>query len=489
MIQQMNSTTRCRFSPVLLLLLLAALIFSACAAPGYYPAAPASESAASPAGGAASAPESGGVIEYGSAPAESSTEAPAAGEEAAAEEAPAAESPAIEYSAPASAGDAGDSAESAAPAGDRDHSAPRPERENQRSYEPVTAGVVDDNEQWSEYLDFRARNGYLWVNDRDVSERILIHVWDENRQPVHDALVQIYGQQQNVIFEGRTDAGGRLLFHPRALDGQSRYGQQSQYPNSYEVVARKGYVAQRQRFDRYQDRWSLELTDPPAPGQTRLDLLFLVDATGSMSDEIDKLKSSMADVAAQIDSLPERPSVRYGLVSYRDRGDAYRVRLHPFTSHLSRFQRDLSRLRAGGGGDYPESLNEALHRSLNEMDWTDSDAVRLIVLVADAPPHLDYNEPFSYDTDMFQAVRQGIKILPVGASGLDEQGEYIYRQLAQFTGGKFVFLTYEDGENPASGPGTETSRDVENYSVDTLDRLVVRLVREELAKLPHSSRQ
>jgi hypothetical protein len=72
--------------------------------------------------------------------------------------------------------------------------------------------------------------------------------------------------------------------------------------------------------------------------------------------------------------------------------------------------------------------------------------------------------------------------LGVGASGLDQQGEFIQRQMAQYTGGKFVFLTYADAHRPGSGPGRETVHDVKNYSVDTLDRLVVRLVTEELAK-------
>ncbi|MCB0093631.1 MAG: VWA domain-containing protein, partial [Caldilineaceae bacterium] len=71
-----------------------------------------------------------------------------------------------------------------------------------------------------------------------------------------------------------------------------------------------------------QTTWTLTLVDAPAPGYSQLDLLFVVDATGSMDDEIAKLKSSMADVADQIDNLPERPDVRYGLVHYRDRGDA-----------------------------------------------------------------------------------------------------------------------------------------------------------------------
>lgn len=429
--------------PAFVLLLIVALLFSGCAA------APMAAPASAPA-------------------AQESVARPAGGEAAA--EAPAAAAPAAE---PAHA----------APPAPAEHRSPTPIYDNrQPRNEPVTAGVVDDNEQWNDYLDYRARHDYLWVKQRDVSERITIQVWDETNEPVHDATVEIYGDQQQVIFSGRTDAGGRLFFHPRAMaQGGQIY--------TYFVTASKGYVAQRQQFSRQESRWTITLIDPPAAGQTQLDLLFLIDATGSMSDEIDKLKNSMAAIADQINSLPERPSVRYSLVAYRDRGDAFVVRAEKFTSHLSRFQSQLSRLQADGGGDYPEALNEALHAALHDADWSREDAVRIVLLVADAPPHLDYQERFAYDTDMVAAVEMGVKIFPVGASGLDEQGEYIFRQMAQFTGGKFVFLTYEEGGDSSSGPGTETTHDVDNYSVDTLDRLVVRLVREELAKLPQGNRQ
>ena len=85
---------------------------------------------------------------------------------------------------------------------------------------------------------------------------------------------------------------------------------------------------------------------------------------------------------------------------------------------------------------------------------------------------------------MLAARGKGIKVFGVGASGLDTQGEYVQRQIAQYTGGRFVFLTYRQATNPASGPGRETVHEVSNYSVDTLDRLIVRLVSEELGKLP-----
>ena len=116
------------------------------------------------------------------------------------------------------------------------------------------------------------------------------------------------------------------------------------------------------------------------------------------------------------------------------------------------FQGVLNQLQANGGGDYPEAMNEALHDTVHTLSWRGNGTTRMVFVIADAPPHLDYGGP-QYDDDMVAALGKGIKIFSVGASGLDKQGETIQRQMAQYTGGKFVFLTYDQAHNPASGPG------------------------------------
>lgn len=383
-------------------------------------------------------------------------------------------------SAPAAGGEAG-----YAPVPPTYSDAARPAPNSNQWAEPVTAGVTDDNANWRDYLAYLDRNWHSNVIPMEVSERYIIQVVDEAGQPVHDATVEIYSGETS-FFSGRTDTSGRLFFHPLALTaGYQQQWRQFAPHTEVRVVASKGFVAQSATFHRGQsEQWTITLTDPARTDYAQLDLLFLVDATGSMDDEIDKLKASMADIADQIGRLPAAPAVRYGLVAFRDQGDAFVVRTDDFTHDLWSFQRNLAALRAEGGGDEPEALNEALHRSLYDLRWRTDDTVRLVILVGDAPPHLDYHwENFNYATDLIEAVRQGIKIFPVGASNLSSDGEYVFRQLAQFTGGKFVFLTYAEGSDPSSGPGTETEHDVDNYSVDTLDRLVVRLVREELAPL------
>jgi len=189
-------------------------------------------------------------------------------------------------------------------------------------------------------------------------------------------------------------------------------------------------------------------------------LLFVVNGcllqpatSGAMKQEITPLSTEVETAATRAAESNYASTTKSAASESVALGDAFVVQPHDFTYELSQFQQQLAALSADGGGDTPEALNEALHRSIHELNWRTDDTVRMILLVADAQPHLDYaDEPFSYDTDMIEAVRRGMKIFTIGASGLEPAGEYIFRQLAQFTGGKFVFLTYADGNNPSSGP-------------------------------------
>ena len=345
----------------------------------------------------------------------------------------------------------------------------------------VTAGVVDDNADFGAYLVYRQRNTRQPVRERDISERYLLEVFDANGRPVHDAevAVQRAGVAEPVAW-ARTDTAGRVWLHPRAFIAPAFAAEPV-----LGVAVRKGGAQAHATLVRGQSNaLQVRLGAGSSVQRPRLDLVFMIDATGSMGDEIDKLKRSMLAMADQIAQLPGQPDICYGLVTYRDRGDAFITRTHDLTNDLGAFQGLLAKVQAQGGGDTPEALNEALHEVVHGLAWR-TDAARLVVLVADAPPHLDYGGP-QYDTDMQAALAKGIKLFAVGASGLDPVGQYVFRQLAQYTAGRFVFLTYRQAADPASGPGTQTVHDVKNYSVQTLDRLVVRLVSEEMARLVRS---
>ena len=340
---------------------------------------------------------------------------------------------------------------------------------------PVTAGVVDDNADFGSFRQFLQGHDESKQLGRDISVRQRLKVVDAQGRPVPDAEVAVSASNGARMW-ARTDAGGQVWLHPNAFDDRDS--------TRYQVQVRRGGKTVSAPLQRGQkNALQVVMADAALPARAKLDLVFMVDATGSMGDEIDKLRESLQGIVREIGQLPSNPDICLGLVTYRDRGDAYFVRGWDMTHNVAAFQQVLDGVRAGGGGDYPEAMNEAFDHSVQALNWRGPSTTRVLVSLADAPPQMGYPQP-RYDQTMLAALGKGIKVFSVAASGQDTTGEIVQRQIAQYTGGRFIFLTYKDAADPSSGPGTETVHEVNNYSVDTLDKLVVRLVREELAQLP-----
>ena len=341
-------------------------------------------------------------------------------------------------------------------------------------YQPasLSAGEVDDNERWEDYLQYLDRYSGPSVHPVNISERYILTVVDGDGRPVPNATVSVASGDAD-LFQALTYANGQTLFFPRAVPV-------AEGTESFRVTAEKNGVSAAAEFSRgAESAWQLTLdADSPYEGGVPLDVLFLLDSTGSMADEIDQIKNTLLSISARVSDLPSQPDLRFGMVSYRDRGDEYVTRLFDFDDDVARFSETIRNVQADGGGDTPESLNEALHMAVHRPEWRLGDALRLVFLLADAPPHLDYQDDFDYAVEMVEARKRGIKIFPVASSGLDAQGEYIFRQIAQHTMGRFIFLLYE-----GYGGGLGTSHDVGEYTVERLDDLVVRLIEEELAVL------
>lgn len=350
---------------------------------------------------------------------------------------------------------------------------------------PLNAGEIDDNADWDDYLTYRAN--YLnqrnpAVHDLDVSQRQIITVSDEQGMPVLGARV-IVQHDQTTITESRTYANGQTLFFPGAWTN-------TEQAQAYRVIVQQQDAAVEFTLDpQAGQEWAITLSNAAPLDNAALDVVFLLDATGSMGDEIRQLQSNILAISSAIDQLPGEVNVRYGLVTYRDRGDEYVTRAFDFVPDVNAFQASLSAVYATGGGDTPESLNEGLHVAIHDLSWRADDTIKLIFLVADAAPHLDYPNDYDYSQEMVAATWHGIKIHPIASSGLTPQGEYIFRQLAQYTLGHFLFLTYEQGvagtpgdERPDLAAGSDgPGENEENYSVDQLDELVLRLITDELA--------
>ena len=135
----------------------------------------------------------------------------------------------------------------------------------------------------------------------------------------------------------------------------------------------------------------------PPPGKPRIEVCFVLDTTGSMGGLIEGAKQKIWSIANEMISAKPTPDLKVSLIGYRDKGDAYVVKAFPLTDDIDAIYAHLRDFAAEGGGDTPESVNEALAEAVNKMSWSpDRSVLKIIFLVGDAPPRMDYADGPKY---------------------------------------------------------------------------------------------
>jgi Mg-chelatase subunit ChlD len=178
----------------------------------------------------------------------------------------------------------------------------------------------------------------------------------------------------------------------------------------------------------------------------KVDLVFALDTTGSMSGLIEGAKTKIWSIASFVARAQPTPDVRVGLVAYRDIGDAYVTRVFDLDADLDRVYQRLLSFRADGGGDTPEHVARALDESVHKMSWSASggNAVRLIYLVGDAPPHTDYQDGYDYAKAARAAAAKGIQIHAIRC-GTDPDTATYWRKIASLGHGEFLTIDQSGG--------------------------------------------
>ena len=187
--------------------------------------------------------------------------------------------------------------------------------------------------------------------------------------------------------------------------------------------------------------------DAPAtqPSKT-IEVCFALDTTGSMGGLIDGAKKKIWTIANGIVAADRGAKVRFALVPYRDRGDAYVTKIIDLTDDLDRIFSELQTFSADGGGDGPESVNQALDDAVNKISWSSGDAaaVKFIFLVGDAPPHMDYQDDVKFPQTCESAVRKNLIINTVQCGQMSGTRE-VWQEIARRSEGSFVALEQSGG--------------------------------------------
>ena len=199
-----------------------------------------------------------------------------------------------------------------------------------------------------------------------------------------------------------------------------------------------------------------------------IELMFVIDTTGSMGDEINYLKVEIKDVIERV-CEENNVDIKLSLLFYRDQGDEYVIRYFDFTDDIDLQVENLGKQRASGGGDFPEAVEEAMQEASSKQ-WSSGNNTKILVHVADAPSHDKDVETWFDAVDKF--AEKGIRVVEVASSGIDKKTEFLFRSQAIMTNGVYAYLTNHSG---IGGNHLEASTE-EDLPVEHLNDLLVRVI-------------
>ena len=177
----------------------------------------------------------------------------------------------------------------------------------------------------------------------------------------------------------------------------------------------------------------------------RIEVCFVLDTTGSMGGLIEGAKQKIWSIANEMISAKPTPELKLGLIGYRDRGDEYVVKSFLLTDDIDSIYGHLRDFKAEGGGDEPESVNEALAEAIEKMPWSqDRKVLKIIFLVGDAPPHLDYADAPKYPELCRIAAKKDLIVNTVQCGNLAETTP-IWKEIAKLSEGSYSAIAQSGG--------------------------------------------
>lgn len=330
----------------------------------------------------------------------------------------------------------------------------------------VTAGEWNDLDNWAFYQKTLMKEPFKGFPDdwqMYTNHRIAVAITAKNK-PAANATVTLF-RNDTPIWTAKTDNLGRAELWVGAFQKEKELN-----TALLRLKVNEQWVSTAAISETQVNRIALDET---LPSPTNLvQIAFVVDATGSMGDELEFLKMDLKKVINEVQKTNTQLKISTATVFYRDEGDEYVVKHSPFTEDINQTTEFISQQRADGGGDFPEAVDKALVQ-LNQLQWQPEARTRIAFLVLDAPPH---NKPAVISSIQYSvktAAASGIKLIPVVASGIDKTTEFLMRFIAMYTNGTYVFITDHSG---IGNKHLEPS--VGEYQVEKLSDLMVRLIKK-----------
>lgn len=336
-------------------------------------------------------------------------------------------------------------------------------------FEPgvLTAGEWDDLDHWDFWNTLLSNQEYYEdVNKWNLKQikKYSFLVLDENESSVANAEISLIFNEIEV-WKTKTDNKGKAtLWSDLGLGTPTA------------TIKIEGIEEDVVNVKEYSEGTNKVFLNESISNKKIIDIYFAVDATGSMGDEIDYLKVELNNVIEQVKQNNASLEMRFGSVFYRDEGDEYLTRNFNFTNDKTSLTSFISNQSAGGGGDFPEAVHSALDIAITQNSWNKNASSRIIFLLLDAPPHYTQEAISSIELNLIKAAEEGIKIIPITASGIDKATEYLMRSFAILTNGTYVFITDDSGVGNSHLEPT-----IGEFEVEKLNDLLVRLIGENVS--------
>lgn len=331
----------------------------------------------------------------------------------------------------------------------------------------LTAGEINDFSKWNLWTDLAANElkGYKEFWDFSPEGRYVVQLKNNQHLPIAGAKVELMNGDK-VLFTAISDNTGKAELWANTKYSAVKGGAVSV------KISHAGKSETIRNVRSFENGINTQVMNTPCEQPQDVDIAMVVDATGSMQDEIDYLKQDLNSVIYNAKKISTKLNMQFANVFYRDTADSYVTDKQNFTNVLSNAIAFINKHNADGGGDTEEAVELALDSAINKLSWRSTARTKILFLVLDAPPHNTDKIRTKMLNLASKAAQKGIRIVPVAGSGYTKSTEYLMRCMALATNGTFVFLTNHSGIGDSHiNPSTD------NYQVELLNDLLVRIIK------------
>ena len=304
----------------------------------------------------------------------------------------------------------------------------------------LTSGEINDFAKWNLWNDYLktdlAKYQETWrINPQ---QRFTVQVLNNDKNPLVSAEIKLFDKENKLIWESISDNTGKAELWGNLNGKNKEIGKiEITYQGLKETLKRP------KLFEKGINTLKMDVNCGATSNE--VEIAFLIDATGSMGDEINFIKRDLNKVMYASQNLYKDVNIKYGSVFYRDKTEDYTTKHKDFTNVLSEALVFIDEQFAKGGGDMPEALDAGLEVAVSKLSWSDNARTKILFVILDAPAHTDEETIKKLEHLSRLAAKKGIKIVPITGSGINKSGEYLMRSLALCTNGTYLFLTDHSG--------------------------------------------